>query len=123
MVPIDEAGNSEKWTCTVRGNTHNTFSSFFVIVFALELRVIVASLFVSLHFFSEFHFFFTFIVCVFVPNVQYNTMLRFSNRFLNVFSEIKIKSSLVLSLHFFSAFHFFYTFIICAFVPLVSFTP
>ena len=30
MVPIDEAGNSEKWTCTVRGNTHNTFSSLFV---------------------------------------------------------------------------------------------
>ena len=71
VVPIDEAGNSEKWTCTDRGNTHNTFSSFFVIVFALELRVIVASLFVSLHFFSEFHFFFTFIVCAFVPYVHY----------------------------------------------------
>ena len=56
MVPIDEAGNSEKWTCTVRGNTHNTFSSLFVIIFALELLVIVASLVWSLRFVSVLRF-------------------------------------------------------------------
>ena len=54
MVPIDEAGNSEKWTCTVRGNTHITFSSFVSYVFALVLPVFVVSLFLSLHFFLSF---------------------------------------------------------------------
>ena len=30
VVPIDEAGNSEKWICKVRGNTHNILSSLSV---------------------------------------------------------------------------------------------
>ena len=40
-------------------------------VFALVLPVFVASLVLSLHFFSAFHSFFTFIVCAFVPYVHY----------------------------------------------------
>ena len=29
VVPIDEAGNSEKWICKVRGNTRNIPLRFF----------------------------------------------------------------------------------------------